>query len=572
MDNEVSVSRGEELFEAMEEKKKRRKKKIIRTVIIVVTVLAVSLAVGVAVLQRQVKTRFASSEEEVQSAQVTRGTISTVVSGSGTLSAVDVENISVPYGVEVEEIAVKAGKEVKQGDLLVKVNMNSVSSTLTSVQAEIDEIDDEIADAEGDTVSSTVKAGVSGRIKKIFVEKGDKVADVMAEKGALALISLDGYMAVDIETDTLSVGDSIKVKRADGTKLDGTVETVSGNTVTILVTDNGPEYNEKVTILGSDGEEIDSGKLYIHNSLSVTGIAGTISSVNISLNTKVSTSTTVFSLTDTEYTADYESLLRERKEKEEELVALLKIRQDGAVTAPFDGLISAVTYSDSGSTDGEDISLLSLYPGESMSVTIGVDETDILSLELGQEADITVSSVSEDNFTGKVTEINKTAETSSGITQYTATVTFDKEEGMLTGMSASVDVKIEGVEDALLIPLAALKQTSNSSYVYTQYDEDTKEYGGKTEVEAGISNNNYVEIKSGLNEGDTVYYTESQSGSMFGNMFGGMGNFGGGNMSDFGGGSMPDFGGGDRGSGGDKSSGGNRPQMSGSGNFPGFGG
>ncbi len=565
MDNEVSVSRGDELFEAMEEKKKRRKKKIIRTVIIAVTVLAVGLAVGVAVLQRQVKTRFASSAGEVQSAQVTRGTISTVVSGSGTLSAVDVEELSVPYGVEVEEVSVKAGKEVKKGDLLVKVNMTSVSSTLTSVQAEIDEIDDEIADAEGDTVSSTVKAGVSGRIKKIFAEKGDKVADVMADKGALALISLDGYMAVDIETDKLAVGDSVKVKRADGSKIDGTVETVSGKTATVLVTDNGPKYKEKVTVFDTDGKEAGSGKLYIHNPLSVTGVAGKISSVRVSLNTKVSASTAVFSLTDTQYSADYESLLRERKEKEEELVALLKIRQDGAVTAPFDGLISAVTYSEDGTAEGEAVSLLKLYPGKSMSVTVGVDETDILSLELGQEADITVSSVSEEAFTGKVTEINKTAETSSGVTQYSATVTFDKADGMLTGMSASVDVKIEGVEDALLIPVDALKQTSSSSYVYTQYDEDTKEYGGRTEVEAGISNNNYVEIKSGLNEGDTVYYTESQSGSMFGNMFGGMSDFGGGSMPDFSGGNMPDFGGG--------GSGGSRPQMpSGGGSMPGFGG
>lgn len=563
MDNVNPVSKGDELFEAMEEKKKRRKKKIIRTVIIVVTVLAVSLVMGVLILQRQVKSRFASAEGEVQSAQVTRGTISTVVSGSGTLSAVDVEEISVPYGVEVEEVAVKAGKEVKKGDLLVKVNMTSVSSTLTSVQAEIDEIDDEIADAESDTVSSTVKAGVSGRIKKIFAEKGDKVADVMADKGALALISLDGYMAVDIETDKLSVGDSVKVKRADGSRIDGTVETVSGKTATVLVTDNGPKYKEKVTVLDSDGKEIDSGKLYIHNPLSVTGIAGEISSVRVSLNTKVSASTAVFSLTDTEYSADYESLLRERKEKEEDLVALLKIRQDGAVTAPFDGLISGVTYSESEDVQGEAVSLLSLYPGKSMSVTVGVDETDILSLALDQEADITVSSVSEEAFTGKVTEINKTAETSSGVTQYSATVTFEKAEGMLTGMSASVDVKIEGVEDALLIPVEALKQTSSSSYVYTQYDEKTKEYGGRTEVEAGISNNNYVEIKSGLNEGDTVYYTESRSNNMFANMFGGMG---GGSMPDFGGGNMPGFGG--SGGGGR----GERPQMPSGGNFPGFGG
>ncbi len=556
MEKEYSVSRGDELFEAMEEEKKRRKKKIVRTSVIIAVVAVIVMVIGVSVLRKRVQNRFDFTMFQVQSAQVTRGTISTVVSGSGTLSAVDVEEISVPKGVEVEEVVIKAGKEVKEGDLLVKVNMTSVSSTLSSVQAEIDEIDDKIADAEGDTVSSSVKAGVSGRIKKIFAEKGDSVADVMAEKGSLALISLDGYMAVDIEADKLSVGDSVKVKRADGSKIDGTVETVSGKTVTILVTDNGPKYNEKVTVLGSDGKEIDSGKLYIHNPLSVTGIAGKISDVKASLNTKVSSSTTVFLLTDTEYRADYESLLRERREKEEELVALLKIRQKGAVTAPFDGLISAVTYSESSALSGKEISLLNIYPGKSMSVTIGVDETDILSLKVGQEADITVSSVSEDTFTGKVTEINKTAETYSGMTQYSATITFDKAEGMLSGMSADVDIKIEGVENALIIPVDALKQTSSSSYVYTQYDEKSKEYAGRTEVEVGISNNKFAEIKSGLKEGDTVYYTESNSGGMFGGMFGGNFDGGrGGNMSDFGGGrgdnmpqipegvDIPDFGG-----------------------------
>lgn len=539
MDKELSVSKGDELFEAMEEEKKRRKKKIIRTAIIVAVVAAIVMVIGVSVLRKRVQNRFDFTMFQVQSAQVTRGTISTVVSGSGTLSAVDVEEISVPGGVEVEEVSVKAGKEVKKGDLLVKVNMPSVSSTLSSIQSEIDEIDEAIADAEGDTVSSTVKAGVSGRVKKIFAVKGDSVADVMAEKGALALVSLDGYMAVDIVSEKLSVGDSVKVKRTNGTKIDGTVETVSGNTATVLVTDNGPKYNEKVTVLDSDGKEIDSGKLYIHNPLSVTGIAGKINSVKVSLDTKVNASTVVFSLTDTEYSADYESLLRERKEKEEDLVALLKIRQNGAVTAPFDGLISAVTYSESSALSGKEISLLSIYPGKSMSVTIGVDETDILSLELDQEADITVGSVSEEAFTGKVTEINKTAETYSGVTQYSATVTFDKEEGMLTGMSASVDVKIEGVENALIIPVDALKQTSSSSYVYTQYDEKAKEYGGRTEVEAGISNNKYAEIKSGLKEGDTVYYTKSNSGGMFGGMFGG-------GMGDYGDRDFGEFSGGDR--------------------------
>ena len=106
---------------------------------------------------------------------------------------------------------------------------------------------------------------------------------------------------------------------------------------------------------------------------------------------------------------------------------------------------------------------------------------------------------------------------------------------MLAGMTASVDVSIEGVENALIIPVDALHQTSATHYVYTTYDEETKQYGGMVEVTTGMQNDNYVEILSGLNQGDVVYYTEQENFfAMIGNMMGmgNMGNMGGrpGNM------------------------------------------
>ena len=80
MDKEYSVSKGDELFEAMEEERKRRKKKIVRTAIIIAVVAAIIMAVGVSVLRKRVQNRFDFTMFQVQSAQVTRGTISTVVS------------------------------------------------------------------------------------------------------------------------------------------------------------------------------------------------------------------------------------------------------------------------------------------------------------------------------------------------------------------------------------------------------------------------------------------------------------------------------------------------------------
>ena len=563
MSNEAQ--RDDALFEALGKNKKKRKQKIVRTIVILLVILAVVLTAVIVILRRQVKERFSNNTVEVQTYEASRGTISTTVSGSGNLTEVDLEQLEIPDGVEIQEVLAERDDLVEEGDVLATVDMASVMSTLSSLQAQLDALDEEISDAKGDTVSSYITAGVSGRVKILYAQSGDSVVNCMAENGALAVISLDGYMAADLETDALSVGDSVTVVRADGSEIDGTVESAVRGTATILVSDNGPEYDEEITVLSADGTQIGTAKLYVHNPLAVTAYAGTISSVSASLNSKIYSSTRLFTLKDTSSSANYDTLLRSRSEKEEALMEVLTIYRDGAMLAPFTGKVNSIDYSD------EDTSvLLTMCPNEQMSVTISVDETDILSLEEGQEVDVTVNSVSEDTFSGTVTEISKTATTSSGVTAYSAVVTLDKADGMLPGMTASVDVKIEGVEDAILVPVEAVHQTSAITYVYTSYDEETQTYGDMVEVVTGLWGSKYVEIVSGLEEGATVYYTEEETFSF---SFGGMGGMSGvtvitgdGESGGFSGMPSGDFGGGDRGGMG----GGDRGEMP-SGGFGGMG-
>ena len=549
-------SRDDALFETLNRNKKAKKRKLIRTVVTIVVVLAVILVAAVVILRRQVREQFGGEAQEVLSEQAQRGTISTVVSGSGMLLNVDTETISVPAGVEVTEILVAYGDAVAEGDLLAVVDMATVRTAMSELQEEIEDLDDQITDAEGDTVSSYVSSGVPGRVKIIYGEEDMLVEDAMVDHGSLAVISLDGYMAVDLETDTLSEGDEVVVILSDGEEEEGTVKSVVGKTATILVTDNGPEYDEKVTVRKEDGTEAGSGKLYIHNPLMVTVYAGTIKTVNGMLNQQVYSGTTLFTLTDTSSTASYDALLRSRSEKEETLLELLLIQRYGGMTSPISGSIYSVVDLDEEEDETEEITdIITISADVSMSVTISVDEGDILSLELGQEADVTVSSVSDETLPGTVTEIDKTDSSGS----YTAVVTLDKVEGMIPGMTASVDVRIEGVDDAILIPVDALHQTSTGYYVYTSYNEETEEFGGRVDVIPGISNSSYVEIKSGLSEGDTVYYTEEQN--PFGNM--GFGNMGG--MPNMGGnsGGMPNMGG---------NTGGQRPSGNMGGGMPSGGG
>ncbi len=518
-------SRDDHLFEAQRKNRKNKKRKLIMTIAIAVVAVIVIVSVGVNALKKKVNEQMGGAKDEVLSAEVTVGNISTTVSGSGTLEAVDVESYTVPSSVEIVDYYVEAGDRVEKGDLIATVTNASLLTAMSEMQKEINDLDDKIADAIGDKVSETISASTTGRVKVIYAAAGDDVATVVYDHGALMLLSLDGYMAVDLTTDALTAGQSVSVTLSDSTVVSGTVEKNVNGVATILVTDNGTSYEDAVTVHDDNGTTYGTGNLYIHSQMMITGYAGTVSSVSVSVNDKVSSGTTLLKLKDTETSASYDALLKERAELEAQLNTLVRIYKEGGICATITGVVDSAEST----TEGDSMVVASVSADTNMSISISVDETDILSIAIGQEVTVSIDSIGDETYTGTVTKVNKTATSASGITYYTAEVQIEKTEDMLSGMSASVVVTIEGSENALLIPVDALHQSSSSSYVYTTYDESTGEYGGKVKVTTGLSNSTYVEITSGLSEGDVVYYTEAEENS-FGNRFGNMGGFGGGSF------------------------------------------
>ena len=124
----------------------------------------------------------------------------------------------------------------------------------------------------------------------------------------------------------ISISDSIfGINYANFTdeEIAGIVDSVIGTNATVLISDDGPEYDEAVTVYNSEGKQIGTGNLYIHSALRVTGYAGTIDSVEVDVNEKVSDTTKLFTLEDTSYSANYNALLRERAKLEEKLLELL---------------------------------------------------------------------------------------------------------------------------------------------------------------------------------------------------------------------------------------------------------
>ena len=552
------------LFAALNKAKKRKRRRRWITVLVILAVIATALMLVVNSLRKKVEASLAVEGDEVKTYNVSYGSISTRVSGSGTIEDVDTETITVPEGVEVEEVVVKSNTKLQKDDVIARLDLTSVLSSMASVQEEIKEMDEELQKAGGDRVASYVTAGASGRIKRVYVEKGTDVVSCMIENGALALVSLDGKMAVDFECTGLSTGDKVKVERTDGNVIEGSVEKTVGSAVTVLVTDNGPALDEAVRILDEAGKELGKGTLYIHSLFRVTGFTGTVAGVTARENQQVYAASTICSLTDTAYSAHYNSILKQRKEKEETLLELLGLYQGGALRAPYEGTVLKIDFdektntessaaassaqsadpyafyynmgssavsatagstdiSDSEKTDG--IAVVTMSPDVSMLVKLSVDEADILSLEKGQMAEITIESIGEEKLGGVVTDIDKTANSSAGVTSYTAEITFLKSRGMLSGMSADVVINIQGTENVLLVPTEAIRKTSAGAFVYTSYDEETKLFGGIVPVEVGISNDEFTEVRSGLDEGTTVYYTEKERNDFF-MMMGGPGGSG----------------------------------------------
>lgn len=145
-------------------------------------------------------------------------------------------------------------------------------------------------------------------------------------------------------------------------------------------------------------------------------------------------------------------------------------------------------------------------PTQEMTVDITVDELDILSLQTGMEATITLDALPGKTYTGTVTRINPYGENSGGNTKYIVTVTLDRAEDMLTGMNASVKIETASSEEVPTVPAAAIQSKDGKSWLYTAYDEKTDTLSGLTEVTTGLSDGESVEILSGLPEGSTYYY------------------------------------------------------------------
>ena len=328
---------------------KRRRKKLM--VIIPVAVVCVAGAGTVGYFKVAHTKPVQNVTVQAQSAEAKKGNLSKTIVGTGNLELAEAEDQDAPSGLEISEVMVESGDEVKEGDVLAVVDESSILEAMEQVQEEISQLDESIQEYQDSDEENVIESSVSGRVKKINVSAGSDVSDTMVSDGALMVLSLDGKMAVSLSgVSGVSVGDSVTVTLSSGTQVTGTVDSVSGKDCVVTLTDNGTTYGDTVIVTDSSGQELGSGELTIHEPLEITGTSGTVSAVNVSENASVSEGTTLLTLEGSANETQYQELLAKREARTATLKKLIQLKADPEIKAEISGTVQSVNVSAGSST------------------------------------------------------------------------------------------------------------------------------------------------------------------------------------------------------------------------------
>ena len=180
---------------------------------------------------------------------------------------------------------------------------------------------------------------------------------------------------------------------------------------------------------------------------------------------------------------------------------LLRLSDGQTIKASIDGTVNTLDVA-----VGDDVSagqqLCQVADFSTLSVSIRVDEYDIGEVSVGQPCRVTATS-QEVSFDAVINAIDYVSQSTGNVAYYTATADVAVSEGVYPGMQATITIPKESAENVVILKMDALSfDRKNQAYVYMKDEAGELQ---KVPVEVGLDNESYVEIKSGLKDGDTVY-------------------------------------------------------------------
>lgn len=510
---------------------------------IVLCVLAVAVIGGGTAFLSRTRAKAAKAETTYTTASVEKRSITNALTGSGTLQPADSYTVTTLVSGEVLSDTFEEGDIMEKDQLLYTIDSSDVSTTETQAQTNYTQA----------LKAKYPTADISGTVSEVYVSNGDAVSagtelcrisasnDLTIDfqfsyakdgdfyVGQPAKIYLNGYAGY-IDGTVAQIGSS-SVANGTGMKMT-TVRVkaanpglVSGDCTASAVVGNYTSYGQTTVKVGT-------------GSTITASASGKVSGLTLMPGDSVSSGQRICTITGDSVDNQLQNAKASLENAQDRL-------DDYSVTSPITGTVVEKTVKagdNVGTGSNSNNTLCIIYDLSYLQMTLNIDELDIDNVEVGQVVNITSDAKEGQTFTGVVTKVSVVGTTSGGTTTYPVTVRIDDTDGLRPGMNVDAEIVLSSADGVLAIPSLAVNRgdtvlvTSDSPSAANALEQEAPEGYAYVQVTTGVSDDSYIEITSGLQEGDTVAYLRTassgsdmmMSGMPGGDMGGGMPGGGGG--------------------------------------------
>jgi multidrug efflux pump subunit AcrA (membrane-fusion protein) len=467
-------------------------------------ILAVALvAIAVTSLGSSSSTSSAATK---RTSTVGKGVVQSTVSGNGTLEPAQKVELSFGASGEVTAIYVKAGETVKKGQVLAEVDSSSARASLASAEAALLEAEEAVESAEEAEEEENEDTAYSGGATTDFV-------GLMSESGTAAAKETEAAATEEESTATEAGAAEEKAAKEKAAKEKAAKEVAKKeeSASTGSATEKSKEGSSGSTKPAAEDSSETTDESSATGSASESGSASTSGGGGASISLPTA-----------------EANLREAQ------LTVKSARQEVRETtlrAPISGTIASVSGSvgetvSGGSSSGgtSEASALGATGGESsgsgsgsaflvlaqlhrLKMEVSFSESDIGKVREGQTATISIDSMEGTELAGEVTKVSVLPSESGSVVEYPATILLTQSaKGLRAGMSASAEVVVEQVENAVTVPSEAITALGSGKTV-------TVEEGGKEvtkTIKTGLEGDETTEVIGGLKAGQTLVLPEVQ--------------------------------------------------------------
>ena len=534
----------------------KKRRKWIKRVLVIAAVLALLFWIVV----RPMLGGTAAVSGAYQTAQVQRQDLTVSVSGSGTVTPIESYQVSALVTGEILESPFEDGDQVEQDQLLYRIDPGSAQTALQQAQLSVQQ-----AQMNYDTLASSlqVKAIGGGVVQTLHVQEGDLVsagtaiADITdtasmtltvpfqsadaanISVGQAAQVTLSGncyrYPDVDIVLNCPAI-----VCRSSLT-LSGTLETLPGTVESVASADqvgNGGALVRQVKIrLTNPGALTDAttatarvgsyacaagGTLSPQLRQTITAAAsGEITSLNVSVGSRVSAGTVLAAIGGESAENSLADAALAVQNAQLSLQSAQEALDSYTITSPISGTVIEKNLKAGDQLNGGDSGAMAvIYDLSQLELQMDVSELDIGQIQPGQTVEITAEALPGQTFTGVVEKVSVNGTTTDGFTTYPVTILLSEYGDLNPGMNVSADIIVERSENVLCVPAAAVNSEGTVLVAGEgAFAEDGVTIADPSKIESrpvtlGRGNQDFVEITSGLEEGETVLLPIQSTGGM----------------------------------------------------------